>query len=134
MIITREIDYALRILRELKDGGLHTIGEISAEGSVPEAFAYKILRKLDKAGLVAVVRGAAGGCRLARDLRACSMYDLITALGGCTALSACLEPGFRCEWRDSHGACTVHENLRGLQAQLDDALRQHSLWDILGPG
>lgn len=72
MIITRETDYALRILRVLLDGELHTVGQISQDELLPQSFAYKILKKLDKAGLIDVVRGTAGGCRLAADLSAVS--------------------------------------------------------------
>ena len=57
MVITRETDYALRILRALLDGKLHTAGQIAQDELLPQAFAYKILKKLEKAGLVEVVRG-----------------------------------------------------------------------------
>ena len=63
MVITRETDYALRILRALLDGKLHTAGQIAQDELLPQAFAYKILKKLEKAGLVEVVRGTAGGGR-----------------------------------------------------------------------
>ena len=47
MVITRETDYALRILRALLDGKLHTAGQIAQDELLPQAFAYKILKKLD---------------------------------------------------------------------------------------
>ena len=43
MIITRETDYALRILRSLLDGELHTVGQIAQDEFLPQSFAYKIL-------------------------------------------------------------------------------------------
>ena len=73
MVITRETDYALRILRALLDGKLHTAGQIAQDELLPQAFAYKILKKLEKAGLVEVVRGTAGGCRLSADLTGTSL-------------------------------------------------------------
>ena len=81
LVITRETDYALRILRALLDGGLHTVGQLSQDELLPQAFAYKILKKLEKAGLIQVVRGTAGGCRLAADLSKVSLYDLMRAIG-----------------------------------------------------
>ena len=65
MVITRETDYALRILRALLDGKLHTAGQIAQDELLPQAFAYKILKKLEKAGLVgwSAERRAAAGCR-----------------------------------------------------------------------
>ena len=91
MVITRETDYALRILRALLDGELHTVGEIAQAELLPQAFAYKILKKLEKAGLLEILRGTAGGCRLAADLSRTSLYDLMTAIGEHSSLSACME-------------------------------------------
>ena len=67
MVITRETDYALRLLRVLLDGELHAVRDIAESELVPQAFAYKILIKLSKAGLVRSVRGTAGGFRLCAD-------------------------------------------------------------------
>ena len=50
MLITRETDYALRILRTLSDGKSYTAGELAERESLPQKFAYKILKKLEKAG------------------------------------------------------------------------------------
>lgn len=51
LVITRETDYALRILRALLDGELHAAGEIAQTELLPQAFAYKILKKLENARL-----------------------------------------------------------------------------------
>ena len=131
MVITRETDYALRILRALLDGQLHTVGQISQEELLPQSFAYKILRKLDRAGLIQVVRGTAGGCRLACDLSNTSLYDLMLAMGERSGLSACMDPEYACSWRSCHGGCTVHGKLLEIQAKLDKELRSHSLREIL---
>lgn len=134
MIITRETDYALRILRVLLDGELHTVGQISQDELLPQSFAYKILKKLDKAGLIEVVRGTAGGCRLAADLSGTSLYDLMIAMGEHSGLSACMAPDYACSWRSCHGGCTVHSKLMEIQKNLDRELRSHTLQEILtGP-
>ena len=49
MMITRESDYGVRIIRALKDGGLMTIGQICERECIPKQFAYKILKKLELA-------------------------------------------------------------------------------------
>lgn len=131
MVITRETDYALRILRALTDGGLHTVSQIAEKELLPQAFTYKILKKLERAGLIEVTRGNAGGCRLAADLSKCSLYDLMAATGERSDLCSCMDPGFQCPWRDCHGECTVHCNLRKIQETLDTELRNHSLLAIL---
>ena len=131
MVITRETDYAIRILRALLDGELHTVGQLAQDELLPQAFAYKILKKLEKAGLVKVVRGTAGGCRLAADLARTSLYDLMMATGERSDLSACMDPDHQCPWRSSHGGCTVHCKLLEIQEKLDADLRSHSLEEIL---
>lgn len=134
MVITRETDYALRILRALLDGELHAAGEIAQSELLPQAFAYKILKKLEKAGLLEIRRGTAGGCRLTADLDQTSLYDLMLAMGERSDLSACMEPDYQCPWRSSHGGCGVHCKLLEIQRKLDAELRSHSLQEILaGP-
>ncbi len=58
---------------------IHQIAE--AEGLSPD-YAAKLLRELRRGGLVASTRGAAGGYRLAREAAAITAWDGIVALGG----------------------------------------------------
>ena len=102
-LITREADYALRILRTLSEGGQVTAAEITQRELIPRQFAYKILRKLSRAGIIAVNRGAEGGCRLAADLREKSLFDLMAALDLVELVNACMAPGYQCSWRQSCG-------------------------------
>ena len=132
MVITKETDYALRILRALLDGEQHTVGQVARSEFLPQAFAYKILKKLEKAGLIRLSRGSAGGCRLAADLSRVSLYDLMAALGERSDLSACMDEGFQCPWRSCHGGCSAHNRLLDIQRALDRELRAHTLQDILG--
>ena len=133
MVINKETDYALRILRALTDGELHTAGQLSQEELLPQAFTYKILKKLERAGLVEVVRGVAGGCRLAAaaDLGKTSLYDLMAVMEESSSLTACMDPQFQCTWRGRHGGCAVHGNLMRIQEKLDQELKGHSLREIL---
>ena len=131
MIITRETDYALRILRVLLDGEPHTVGQIAQDELLPQSFAYKILKKLNNAGLIEVIRGTAGGCKLASDLSSITLYDLMIAMGEHSGLSSCMDPDYPCSWRSCHGRCTVHCKLMEIQKKLDNELRSYSLREIL---
>ena len=133
MVITRETDYALRILRALMDGKQHTVGQLAQDELLPQAFAYKILKKLERGGFVEVSRGTAGGCRLTADLDQVSLYDLMMATGERSDLSSCMDPQFQCPWRSCHGGCTVHCNLMKIQERLDQELRAHTLKEIMTP-
>lgn len=135
MLITRETDYALRVLRALAGGGRMTAEEICREELLPRQFAYKIFKKLEKAGLIGIARGPEGGCRLCADLKKVSLYDLAVAMGEDRSVSACTQDGFRCAWRESHGSrCQVHCQLLEVQGILDRELRARSLHRMLfGP-
>ena len=61
MIMTRESDYAVRILRALAGGEKMTVGGICEAEVVPGQFDYKILEKLAKCGYLGIFRGAEGG-------------------------------------------------------------------------
>jgi len=102
-VITRETDYALRLLRTLRDGERRTAAEAAERELVPQSFAHKILKKLARAGFVEVARGAEGGCRLSAELNRVTLYDLMTAMGEDSRLSSCMDPTYSCPWRGRHG-------------------------------
>ena len=45
MLITKEADYAIRIMRSLKDKEKHTVKDICQAEGVPESFAYRDYRQ-----------------------------------------------------------------------------------------
>ncbi len=59
-----------------------TIHEVAAAEGLSPDYAAKLLRELRRGGLVASTRGAAGGYRLARDANAITAWDAIAVLGG----------------------------------------------------
>lgn len=132
MLITRETDYALRILRALMDGGRHTMGDLCRTEAIPQQFAYKIIRKLARAGLVQNLRGSGGGCQLRADLQALTLLDLLEAMGETRKITACLEGDTSCTWQAVHAQrCCIHGQLADIQARLDRELRSHSLHSLI---
>ena len=121
MLITRETDYALRLVRSLADGERRSVSQLSDEEQIPKAFAYKIIKKLERAGLVSIARGSEGGCSLNKPTSAISLYDL-------------MESGYRCEWCEKHGSCCFHNHLMVIQEELNDRLKASSLEEILKCG
>ena len=161
MIMTRESDYAVRILRALAGGEKMTVGRICeaelvpvqfaykilkklakcgyVEGRICEAelvpvqFAYKILKKLAKCGYVEIFRGAEGGCRLSADLGALTLYDLLRCIDEDLFVNACMSPDYECAWRGAHcGECRFHSNLAGLQRVIEDELKRLTVGAMLG--
>ena len=49
MLITRECDYAVRVIRALSGAERLSVGEICEREEITAPFAYKILKKLQKA-------------------------------------------------------------------------------------
>lgn len=133
MIITRETDYAIRILRSLADLQLKNIREISDEQLVPRQFAYKISKKLERAGFIEIIRGAQGGCRLTRDLHDITLMDIINVMERENMITSCLDGDFQCPYHHRYGFCDVHEALAGVQGRLADYLSTLNLYDIMFP-
>jgi Rrf2 family iron-responsive transcriptional regulator len=132
MLITRETDYAIRILRALADRQLHSMQPLCESEDIPLKFAYKILRKLRDGALVKSVSGKHGGCQLVKDLRDVSLLELIQCVDGPPYLNNCLKPGFKCSWVEKKcSACSFNRKLCSLQERVDHELAQLSLYDLL---
>lgn len=132
MIVTREIDYALRIVRSLADKQKCTMKDLCAEQDIPRQFAYKIIKKLASAQIIKSTRGVNGGCVLVKDLDKFTLFDLINAVDSKKYLSACADPDFRCEYNDGHnGSCTFHYNLCEIQKTFDESLKRYTMKDML---
>jgi FeS assembly SUF system regulator len=68
-------------------------GVIADETGIPLPTVQKLVSKLSSAGLLRSVRGAGGGFKLARPAAAVSLADIIEAIEGPIALTACVESG-----------------------------------------
>lgn len=136
MLITKETDYALRILRALAGGERFTTADIAKNEQVPQPFAYKIIKKLQKAGIVTILRGSDGGCVLAKDLRTISLFSLLQSMDENPSLSACMNPGHQCLWREAHNGkvCHAHIRLGAIQDTLNHELENQNLQEILFGG
>ena len=79
-------------------------GELAAETGLPAPTVAKVVSKLTAAGLLRSVRGAHGGLQLARPAAAISLADIVEAIEGPIAMTACLEHG--------RHECCIEENCR----------------------
>lgn len=132
MLITRETDYAMRVLRALAGGEQITVRDLGEREQLPQQFTYKILRKLQRAGWVQVSRGADGGCRLKVDLAAVSLYDLMVLMQADRRVISCIDADYPCSWQTKYGGpCHAHYRLGELQTSLDRLLREQNLQSVL---
>ena len=133
MIITRETDYALRIIRALADGKQYTAEEICNAEYLPKQFVYKIIKKLEKYDLILIIRGVHGGYRLVGDLNKTTLFDLVNIMEADRLVCACVKSGYKCGRKEKSGAtCQVHVELQQLQEDLDNALKSRSLAQVIG--
>ena len=66
---------------------------LSEETGVPLPTAQKLVSRLSAAGLVESTRGTGGGIRLSRPPSAITLADIIEAVEGPIALTACVDAG-----------------------------------------
>jgi FeS assembly SUF system regulator len=65
--------------------------QIAEETGLPLPTVQKLVSRLSAAGLLRSVRGAGGGFRLARPAAAISLAEIVEAIEGPIAMTACLE-------------------------------------------
>lgn len=131
MFLTRECDYAVRIVRVLSDYEKKPVKEISEIELIPYQFAYKILKKLEYRKLVESFRGIHGGYRLCKPLTEITLLEIVSSVDKGLLINDCLEVGHDCP-RDSLSApCKVRRELCRLQKVLTDGLSEKSMDEIL---
>ena len=129
MLITRRSDYALRICRVLQDNKIHNVTDICAREDVPKAFAYKILREMEEAGMIRSERGNRGGYYLKMSLDELTLYDVIQVMEDDVAMLHCMKESCRCNERDN--PCKVHREIARIQGILEKELRKNTIGEIL---
>lgn len=118
--ISKLADYSVVVLVRLGAGAIETAPGIAQATGVPEPTVAKVLKALAGAGLVASQRGARGGYRLARPLHLVSVADVIGAIEGPIALTACVEHSpSACE---AEGCCPVRGRWDPVNAAVREAL------------
>lgn len=125
--LSKLTDYAVVVLVRLaRDECVQTSPCISAATSIPEPTVAKVLKALAGRGLVVSQRGARGGYRLSRPLATIPVSEVIAAIDGPIALTACVEGG-SC---DSQRLCPMHGRWDPVNEAIEAALRSITLDDM----
>jgi FeS assembly SUF system regulator len=117
--LSKLTDYAVVVMIHLDRGDdVQTSPGIARGTGIPEPTVAKVLKALAGSGLVGSQRGARGGYRLSRPLDGVSIAEVVEAIEGPIALTACVEgsPGL-CE---SKALCPMH----GRWDPVNDAIQQ----------
>lgn len=91
--LSRLTDYAVVTLAAMsgQSGAVLSAAALAEQTGVPEPTVAKILKLLARDGIVASVRGAAGGYRLDGPAAGISIGAVVAAVEGPIALTACVE-------------------------------------------
>ncbi len=128
-------DYAVVVLSQLAkgankgEGALVTAAGLADATGVPEPTVAKVLKLLVRGNIIVSVRGAAGGYMMDRSPQDISIRELIVALEGPIAVTACLEGG------DSDcsltGVCSMKGRWHKVNSAILSTLEAMSLADLL---
>ncbi|MDY7096499.1 MAG: SUF system Fe-S cluster assembly regulator [Pseudomonadota bacterium] len=80
--------------------GRVSAAELASETGLPVPTVQRLVSKLTSAGLLRSVRGAKGGLQLGRPAAAITVADIVEAVEGPIALTACID----------HGECDFESN------------------------
>lgn len=131
MLISREYDYALRIVRALDNNGRLTVKQICINEHIPQPFAYKIVKKLGQASILKGHRGAHGGYELIASLQELTLYDVFIAVEGDINISECMQESYDCPNNKNGNHCKIHSKLLHVQNNLILNLRGINLAQTL---
>jgi len=131
MLLTKECDYGLRIVRALGDSEKKTAEDICAAELIPGQYVYKILKKLDRAGIVKSIRGRDGGYKLSKPLDSISIFDVVFAIDGNLYLAECLKDGAFCPRNETDQPCSVHMELSRIHDVLVNQMQQKNMLEIV---
>ena len=131
MILNRECDYSLRVFRSLANGDKKTVEEICQDESIPEPFAYKLLKKLEKSGFLKSFRGRGGGYQLKKELHTFTILDVIRTINPNLYFFECLRKEDECPNKTGKNPCKIHDFLKETQNVLTNQITSLTLHDIL---
>ena len=103
---------------------------LAQETGVPLPTAQKLMGRLAGAGLLSSARGTGGGFRLARESAQISLADIVEAVEGPIAMTACVEDGRHdCGLEE---ACRVRPHWPAVNVAVRGALGGVSLASLAG--
>ena len=129
--ISRLTDYATVILASLarEDGQRRTATDIARNCHLAAPTVSKLLKQLQRAGLVDSTRGLRGGYCLARPARQISAASILDALEGPLALTECATGHSQC---DLQGTCSVGGSWQRINHAIRGSLQEITLAELAG--
>ncbi len=128
--LNRMTDYAVVVMAQMamRPDADMTAAQIARDTGMPLPSVAKLMTALARGGLAVSHRGVAGGYRLARPAEAISVAEIITALEGPIALTACVAGALvNC---DVESLCPMRGNWDKVNRAIQRALQELTLADM----
>lgn len=128
--ISKLTDYATVLLASLSDadGGLTSASELAEATGIGLPTVSKLLKELQRAGLVRSTRGARGGYQLARPADEITAAQIIDAVEGPVALTECASDHGQCDL-ESH--CSVGHSWQRVSLAIRRSLQDVPLASLI---
>jgi Rrf2 family protein len=128
--LSKKADYALMAMKHLAlrgDASSTSAREIAEAYDIPVELMAKVLQRLVRRGLLASQHGTRGGYVLARAATQISVADVIQAVDGPVAVTACSPDNEVCE---QYSKCSVRDPLWRIKGRILAALATCSIFEI----
>jgi Rrf2 family transcriptional regulator, nitric oxide-sensitive transcriptional repressor len=128
-MFTQTVEYALRAMVCLANANAspQTRSRLVEQTKVPSAYLAKVMREMNRAGLVHAQRGVNGGFTLAKPAEEVSLLEVMNAVDPLPRIPVC-PLNLR-----GHGSrlCGLHRYLDDSMAALESSLAKKSLADLV---
>jgi len=131
--LSKKTDYGLLALQYLATeapSGVASARAIAERYDIPVELLAKVLQHLARRGFVAAQKGAHGGYHLTRPASAISLAEIVQAIDGPLAITACGRDDEPCE---QFGTCTVRDPLSRVKDRILSVLQTVTLAEM-APG
>src|SRR4051812_3690703 len=128
--LSKKADYALIAMKHLtlhSDRGAASAREIAEQYDIPIELMAKVLQRLVRGGLLASHQGTRGGYQLARIPAQISVADVIQAIDGPVAVTACSAEEAQCE---QFSKCNVRDPLWRVRERILSALGECTIAEL----
>ena len=120
--LSKKADYALMAMKHLaqrSSAPSTSAREIAEQYDIPIELMAKVLQRLVRTGLLASTQGTRGGSTLGRAATMISVADVIEAIDGPFAVTACSTDKHDCE---QYGKCSIRDPLWQIRERIASAL------------
>jgi Rrf2 family protein len=128
--LSKKTDYGLLALNYLASeapAGVASARVIAEKYEIPVELLAKVMQQMARSGLVAAQKGAHGGYKLGREASTITLADIVEAIDGPLAITACGRNDDPC---DQYVSCTVRDPLWKVKDRILSVLQSTTLAEM----